>query len=315
MNQWGIARDDVQIKSIHDLPDWFDIGNYNCLRNLDRDQIAEQVEFRYLLLSCADDLNPLSLSDLNDGYLPFETPDCYRWRSILRGNPLIDFSEEYRTDDDIRQDEENELFLEEIQSKVDKSNKDYLEENPELKTAAEALDDSLRYAKEGRNCIAHTTIVNGTQLRTLKTIYDKFETNGLIGNEFPIGDMSPTLFFSDINTASITHNIPIFDNSTVFLDISLTRATDKEILNQIEQLLPIWRESLNMPSPPKLGDTPSIIGKVIPYKIIPYLDLKIWIATTTQKLTYPNLVELLYPNDDTRSVDNFKQVVVEHEKK
>lgn len=306
------------------VPDWFVIENYEPFNKLEESQIVEQLKFRYGLL-----INPTPLSEvreLNGGLVPvdfndhenstFESPECFMWRAIIRGEPLINFQKEYRTLQEIEQDSENEDFMSAIQEQTELSNQEFLKSNPDEAQIFKEMEKSIEIYKRKSTSLPGSNIVNTISVRSIKNIYESLVENNLLGEQHLMNGISSDTFFSDVNMALMENEIKLWGTSKhdVFLNIDLKSANDKEIIEQITNLLPLWRDKLNIPSPKVAKESPTLFSKVVPYKIIPYLDLRIWADLFGFQISYENICLSLF-DEGSRDTDSFKQVVIPHEKK
>lgn len=88
------------------------------------------------------------------------------------------------------------------------------------------------------------------------------------------------------------------------LDISLNlAATDKQILSELGEQLPVLRQRLSIPEPDiRVNDrdsqaASSAMTRIIKYKVIPMLDLMLWRKHRVhKKYTAPQLIEILFPD-------------------
>ncbi|MNF88787.1 hypothetical protein D3C84_712890 [compost metagenome] len=87
--------------------------------------------------------------------------------------------------------------------------------------------------------------------------------------------------------------------NVVSVGVSLIDATDAEILAELKQLLPRWRERLSLPEPKKVETGaigPSIITRIIEYRLVPMLDLALWADTEEVKYSAEQLSRILFPD-------------------
>jgi hypothetical protein len=92
--------------------------------------------------------------------------------------------------------------------------------------------------------------------------------------------------------------------------INLNENSDKTILSDIKKLLPHWREVLEINEPTEnIYSKPSHFKKIVDYKIIPLLDLKIWSLLEDKKIPHRVLTVALYPNGEKGETE-LKQTVL-----
>lgn len=88
----------------------------------------------------------------------------------------------------------------------------------------------------------------------------------------------------------------------VMLTVDLNNR-DEVLIESFSELLPQWRQQLNMPEPdkPVAGDWESIRRKIIDYKIIPLIDLLSWENSTDSKVSLGVLAVSLFPYGEKES--------------
>jgi hypothetical protein len=301
-------------KAIQKLNSWFKLENYAFISQLSDEQVYEQINFRDLSLDDAERLE--NKHDLEEDALYencFESPDYYRWRSVIHGKPIIDFSHEYRTQKEIEDDEESTKALQAIQAAAEQNNQEYLDNNPDEKAFWLEFQRMTNHFHGLR--VSGSNLVRGMQVTELKNIYEYFIEAGLIGKSHILNELDSELFFADINMVMKSRFINMYNNSynNFFTAIDLASATDKEILDQMSDLLPMWRKELNIPEPKKRAVTPSLFKKVASYRIIPYLDVRIWSALFGIEFTHQQYADILFPDNPNRAnADFIKQTVVRH---
>lgn len=84
------------------------------------------------------------------------------------------------------------------------------------------------------------------------------------------------------------------------IGVNLAEATDVEILAELERLLPLWRKELALPEPTKneAGKVgPSVIKRIIDYKVIPILELMVWGKNNKFAYSAEQLSRVLFPEE------------------
>ncbi|WP_257468376.1 DUF6387 family protein [Providencia rettgeri] len=96
----------------------------------------------------------------------------------------------------------------------------------------------------------------------------------------------------------------------VMISLDLT-CRDEYLIENITNLLPIWRKELNLPEPkrPISGDWNSVRKKILEYKIIPLIDLKSWAKATGNSITNGVLTVSLFPDGEKDSIV-FSQTII-----
>jgi hypothetical protein len=103
--------------------------------------------------------------------------------------------------------------------------------------------------------------------------------------------------------------------SCVSIRINLADFMDKEIKNDLNVLLPKWREQLNIPEPDDVFlSKPSDHNKILSYKIIPLIDLMIWAKQNKTQIAHSIYTVALYPYGEKGETE-FKQTIIPFFKK
>ncbi len=103
--------------------------------------------------------------------------------------------------------------------------------------------------------------------------------------------------------------------SCVSIRINLADYMDKEIKNDLNVLLPKWREQLNISEPGDISlSKPSDQNKILNYKIIPLIDLMIWAQQNNTQIAHSIYTVALYPYGEKGETE-FKQTILPFLKK
>ena len=133
---------------------------------------------------------------------------------------------------------------------------------------------------------------------TLAHMDERARTKGAYGDGAKGGRVMamPGELAFNINLDAWDHAVPMPDGPTV--TINLADYTDEEILTDLAQLIPAWRESLNHPEPRRITDRAGIanLRKAIEYQAIPLLDLLLWELEKGFYITNDLLAATLYPD-------------------
>lgn len=98
-------------------------------------------------------------------------------------------------------------------------------------------------------------------------------------------------------------------NEAVYLSVNLKNYSDAEILKSFEKLLPKWRRELQIPSPSIVFAKDSDDAKIIPYKLLPLLDLLIWSNSIGAKIPNRVLAIALFPTGEKGETE-IKQTIM-----
>ena len=306
-----------EYKAIEGLKKWFRLENYTDIATFSDKQIHEQISFRDIVISDAERLeSKFDLAQDNIYENCFESPDYHRWRAVIQGGPIIDFSHEYRTPEQIKDDEKSERELRAIQDELAQDKQKYLDDNPAEKAywlEFQRVTDHFNGLR-----VSGSNLVKAMDVKALKVIYEDFAEDGLIGEQHLLNGLDSKLFFADINMTMKSYGIDRYSHgyNDFYSSLDLANATDTEILEQMKILLPMWRKELDIPEPAKRAVTPSLFKKAASYRIIPYLDIKIWSALFGIKFTHQQYADILFPDNENRATADFiKQTVIPHTQK
>jgi hypothetical protein len=261
----------MKSKKYSEIPPWFDIKNYRMLNMLSEEALTLQLEFRIELLNSynfhtdGDDTEPVSI---NDFLYPGE---LRRWATILSGNPIVESNWEvealeYEELMPLPHSEQNSVPAEEIVQR-------------------QAIADWTDYEKRNNTRLPATASFSGLNTLNFVGLYEKLKKTKTLNESSPLAGIKNEHFLADINLVLNEKARDIDKISTVFLALRLGKCTDREILEDLRTLLPLWREELGLPEPSKQKPHPSLFNKVKSNQVIPYLDLYIWQLFNKCKIT------------------------------
>jgi hypothetical protein len=81
-------------------------------------------------------------------------------------------------------------------------------------------------------------------------------------------------------------------------NIDLAGFSDAELITHFQKSLVEWREVLGVPEPERKVSTPSVVGKLKEFRIIPLLDLLTWELKNDVKIKKSILAGLLFPDNE-----------------
>jgi 6-pyruvoyl-tetrahydropterin synthase len=117
--------------------------------------------------------------------------------------------------------------------------------------------------------------------------------------------------------SSASYDKLINNNSSISMKVNLKENNDKFILDRIKELLPKWREELNIEEPKSSMSISKVhVKKIIDYQVIPYLDLLVHQKIEGIKIPHRVIVEALF-NEKINSYTEieFRQVILKFIKK
>lgn len=86
-------------------------------------------------------------------------------------------------------------------------------------------------------------------------------------------------------------------NDYILCNIDLAGFSDAELVEHFQKSLVEWRELLGVPEPKRKISTPSVVGKLKEFRIIPLLDLLIWELRNNARIKKSILAGLLFPDN------------------
>lgn len=93
------------------------------------------------------------------------------------------------------------------------------------------------------------------------------------------------------------------------VSINLKYYNDIELLTLLKELIPQWRQQLDLKEPPNFIGKPSAVKRLLKYRVIPYLDLKIWGKFKNVTIPHKISVLALYPEGERGEIE-FVQTVL-----
>lgn len=87
-------------------------------------------------------------------------------------------------------------------------------------------------------------------------------------------------------------------NDHLLCNVDLAGFSDTELVEHFQKSLVEWRELLGVPEPKRKISTPSVVGKLEEFRIIPLLDLLIWELRNNARIKKSILAGLLFPDNE-----------------
>jgi hypothetical protein len=135
---------------------------------------------------------------------------------------------------------------------------------------------------------------------------------------FQDGENSPVAYHSSILFGDydlVRKQLLGLDSDQVSIKLDLGGCSDEELINDLRELLPKWRDELKISDPKKrMRKNDSFFRKIKNYRILPLLDLRIWEKINNVTIVQKILTLALYPNGEISEAD-FKTKVKDTEKK
>ncbi len=263
------------IKTKKDLPDWFDLKNYDCLVGLSNDELKWQLDARISVINLLKRY-PNENSRQKDMILLKNLPEYQILKEMNNTSPLI--SSEHQT----------------------------------CKTQGKILDVWLAKTGSISGIKASTvSLINKRQKAIeLKWKEDYIESQRDLGLSEQDKKIHANIYFLAQDYNILAKNS---DDETIckslLLDIDIKKYTDKEIISDLAKLLPIWREQLSIEEPQDIKYAKkSDLKKILHYKIIPLADLYIWCKNYNVQIPHRVYAGVLFP-DFSRGEVEFKQTI------
>lgn len=252
----------------HPLPDWFNLNAYNSLLDINNESLIKEVTSRSYLYSSEHIENTVLLYDLEP---------------LKRGEVLLETDAIYDSDD----------IPEMVYSEITAIGPDFIAPGiPRI--TIEQLPEPVERPKDKESLAGGNSIwpLDFSSLLMANLWAEKQDI-------FRPGKPDPggySLIKTEYMLASVSAHS---ENGRVEAAIDLDGSTDAEILEELRELLPMWRKQLNLPEPAKnecgvVG--PSTIKRMIEYRVIPMLDLMIWAKINGFEYSAEQLSRVLYPD-------------------
>lgn len=97
---------------------------------------------------------------------------------------------------------------------------------------------------------------------------------------------------------SMSFNEASKEGNRVLCNVDLASFSDAELVERFQKSLVEWRELLGVPEPKRKISTPSVVGKLKEFRIIPLLDLLIWELRNNARIKKSILAGLLFPDNE-----------------
>jgi hypothetical protein len=294
----------TKINSVNELPSWFNLANYDFLEKLSLEEICGLITDRVVLLEPSDDvmegLRKVNLSKeplLGISPKPAPPPSlansgivkdherivtifryCYTsiWANIASGNPNVKRFIQYYT----------ELFQ--------------LLDRP--------VSDVLAFVSEFEQLGSGALLgISPEDVNSLSKLLESF-----------LKDVPPDWAdfaddYRNLRRIDLNRYNPI--KGRMFTVINLERFTDKEILNELTKCLPEWRKVHDVEENSYIQlSKPSHRGKIIEYRMIPYMDLSISALLNNFTIPHRVMVAVLFPGDIKGELE-FRQTILSFYKK
>lgn len=249
-------------RGLHETPqidpnslDWFDILNYECVREYSRENLSFQLSIRNI--SIANDLEEDLKKGIDRDFLIF----------TLFSISSKKFLSKHMHDTDDNTEESIAQF----------SDYDFW--------------DSVKKVisnKVTKNRFEHT--------------YNKLKKLISSVHEDTLSDLADDIIYEN----GLFQDDILLDWDDHFLWID-TNFSDEKILSDVKRWLKKKRE--HKKEKQRISDVE--FRKWITQPRLAYIDLYLWQKITGNELTYPKIVQLLYPNDRNMTPDNFKKTIAE----
>lgn len=235
--------------------DWFDIRNYECVREYSREHLSFQLSIRGIAI--ANDLE----DDLKKG---------------LRRDYLI-----------------SSLFF---MSSKESLSKCMLDTNDDTEESISQFSDYDFWDSFMR------VISNQETKKRFEHTYNELKKLICSGDDATLSDYAGDIVYDN----GRFHDDDLLDWDDHILCID-TNFSDEKILSDVRSWLKKKREQQKERQ--RISDVE--FRKWITQPRLAYIDLYLWQKITGNELTYPEIVQLLYPNDRNMTPDNFKKTIAE----
>jgi len=263
-----------KIKTIHELPDWFNLSRYDKIAELSEYELAEELSLRNEINEQTNtEEQKRMFYDIEDYALTARYPqrgkqDFLTWKLKFRSFQTIfrkgSYSSMAFSEDFIR----NEGFS----------------LPPKIKEEADAYSLKMfTLWTTSKLASLDSYTINSTELNEYMSIINHSEDQGIFRPNLPADCDIRLDDLSDKNRSSKVH-------LTVDLE-----ATDEHICNEFRRVLPILRAHSGTSEPTKKPSETNL-KKIVQQRIIPYLDLHLWSQLYDHKITDSVMAMALFPD-------------------
>lgn len=260
-----------KIQSIQELPKWFNISNYNCLTELAEHELLNQVNCRLMLIQ----YQSLDLIDQKSAFSSIR--DKSIWHQITTGVIIAD---------------------------LDKYNSDNNDYSWVKKFGLD--DDSLSDLS-----LSRSPVVRGLNVAEVLPLSHDFKALDVYKSH-PLNNekIFPPDGTRELDFSFITQSYQSMFGKKAHIVINIEKYSNKEIMKNIELMLPEWRKELGISEPQKVFlSKQSVYKKVLEYQVIAFLDLWIWKLVNKVSIPHKISVIALYPNGE-KGENELKQTVI-----
>ena len=256
--------------TIHPLPDWFDLKAYDALLELTNDELMLEHSIRHAINISpnVDDIAKTSIELFSRGNV------------LLVGSLVI-------TDPDCLLTGGEKLQLVELEPGFVSTG---------IVTYIRSPEPSAIPEPDERTCLSEGYHIQPTSFLDLQSMLSFADGEKIFRPPTKESNGHP-LIRTSFRRVSVSS---LLANGKVEAEINIEGSTDAEIVADLTELLPLWREQLGIPEPAKRESGaigPSVIKRLIQYQIIPMLDLMIWANLNGFEYSAEQLSRSLYPNE------------------
>lgn len=276
----------MRVKSVKELPSWFSLKRYEELADLSEEECWDQVTLRFYLEECLSE-------DIEVGENNFTEDAYFIWRAIECGVVLIESQKDYMTEEERKEQSD---FWDDIDRLQDDNLTEWQRDQQER----------FEIAKNKWQAISSTRAICGLRVDLADAISQRFREKNLIIDEPKnknFMEIESTLFFSDVNLGARMFDIDLWGGDSVFVQINLDSKRDDEIISDFSRLLPKWREEMQVTEPDRVKIKPSFYKKIVAYRVVPYLDLRLWEKNNGFSIPYSVMAAALFPDGERGDTD------------
>jgi hypothetical protein len=284
------------MKTIHDLPSWFKLDNYDCLKEADMKTLYTQVRARQDLLSSIDIVSKfLHITDVKSADQFIETLRQADDKEFLQSLSINNYSMVSRVAPILT----GWLWIVKGIASFPSSMIDIAADLINMRH----MQDSDREETTPFPMLQGINIFTGTSVEDIKYYMSVANKNYLESVGKPISSLD-TLSAEDTD-----FNRLIADTGIVIFKANLGQFQDKDIIDSFKSCLKKWRQDLDIKVDDKFNFVkPSHRSKIIEYNIIAYLDLLIWATASNIDIPYRVYTAALFPNGEKGEIE-FRQTI------
>ena len=279
-----------KVNSINELPEWFNIDNYKSINKLNDDELWDEFYAHKDMILETLGTNPKSYL-----HVPYERNEKFKQicnRQVSLREPINVYPPQINLKENgilaISKDDESKI--KELTLLAEEANKRYEEFDlygDERVVSALSVSDVMEYSEKCNEFYKSEGVSNENSTKYGFALFYRARA---------IGKLAISLL--DLKNKFTPRVRPI--NKHLFLKMNWQNNTDKELIAEIERLLPEWRDKCGVIEPKQaiIKGRMDDIEKIRVYQVIAFIDLHFWSQCTGNRIKKSVLAAALFPKGE-----------------